>query len=204
MINMRIGAVVFGLVAMASQGVWAQDVETGEELYMHYCATCHGIGATGQGPMAGVLLVQPTNLKALAGEDGIFPTARVAARIDGRDPLVSHGSPMPVYGPYFEGRDTAIKTHEGQPILTSQPIVDLVAYLRLFRRVERSAADSLNLGLAPGDNHVALAPLSGQGGKVKMLSQHSVQSSGALRLRIERAAAHVFFHDGALLFVPVR
>ena len=57
----------------------------------------------------------------------------VVQRIDGRDPLVSHGSPMPVYGPYFEGQDTAIKTDVGQPILTSKPIADLVAYLKTLQ-----------------------------------------------------------------------
>ena len=129
----KLKVVSMALVVAASQAAWAQDTETGAELYQHYCATCHGIEATGHGPMAGVLIIQPTNLKTLAGEDGIFPTARVVARIDGRDPLVSHGSPMPVYGPYFEGQDTAIKTPEGQPILTSQPIVDLVAYLETLQ-----------------------------------------------------------------------
>lgn len=83
--------------------------------------------------MAGVLLMKPANLKALSGEDGQFPTERVVKRIDGRDPLVSHGSPMPVYGPYFEGNDTAIKTPAGQPILTSKPIADLVAYLETLQ-----------------------------------------------------------------------
>lgn len=111
----------------------AQDVETGAELYQHYCATCHGLDATGHGPMAGVLVIQPTNLKTLADENGVFPTARVVGRIDGRDPLVSHGSPMPVYGPYFEGQDTAIKTPDGQPILTSQPIADLVEFLKTLQ-----------------------------------------------------------------------
>ncbi|WP_193746480.1 cytochrome c [Ruegeria sp. ANG-R] len=116
------------------QSAPAQDAEAGAELYQHYCATCHGLDATGHGPMAGVLVIQPTNLKALADADGVFPTARVVARIDGRDPLVSHGSPMPVYGPYFEGNDTAIKTPEGQPILTSKPIADLVAYLKTLQQ----------------------------------------------------------------------
>jgi cytochrome c len=125
-------AVSIGLLALASQA-GAQDVETGAELYQHYCATCHGIDATGHGPMAGVLIIQPVDLTKLAGEDGVFPTARVVARIDGRDPLVSHGSPMPVYGPYFDGQDTSMKTPEGQPILTSQPIVDLVAYLQTLQ-----------------------------------------------------------------------
>lgn len=113
--------------------VWAQDVQTGAELFRHYCATCHGIDAMGQGPMAGVLIIQPTDLTALNDADGVFPLARVIGRIDGRDPLVSHGSPMPVYGPYFDGQDTAIKTPEGQPILTSQPIVDLVEYLKTLQ-----------------------------------------------------------------------
>ena len=113
--------------------VAAQDVDTGAELYQHYCATCHGIDATGHGPMAGILVIQPVGLTKLAGEDGVFPTARVVARIDGRDPLVSHGSPMPVYGPYFDGQDTSMKTPEGQPILTSQPIVDLIAYLETLQ-----------------------------------------------------------------------
>nr|WP_245709701.1 cytochrome c [Ruegeria halocynthiae] len=113
--------------------VSAQNAETGAKLYQHYCATCHGLGATGHGPMAGVLVIQPTNLKSLADADGVFPTARVVARIDGREPLVSHGSPMPVYGPYFEGNDTAIKTPDGQPILTSKPIADLVAFLKTLQ-----------------------------------------------------------------------
>lgn len=134
MFKATIGMLVLGVSASAAQAAWAQDAATGEELYLHYCATCHGIDATGQGPMASVLVVQPSDLTALSGESGVFPTARVVARIDGRDPLVSHGSPMPVYGPYFDGQDTSMKTPEGQPILTSQPIVDLVAYLETVQR----------------------------------------------------------------------
>ncbi|MEX0316847.1 MAG: cytochrome c [Ruegeria sp.] len=129
----------FGLAGLAACALLAlpasaQDVERGEGLYFHHCAACHGREATGHGPMAGVLIIQPVDLTALTGEDGVFPTERVVKRIDGRDPLVSHGSPMPVYGPYFEGRDTAIKTPAGQPILTSEPIVDLVAYLQTLQR----------------------------------------------------------------------
>ncbi|MCL6283151.1 cytochrome c [Ruegeria sp. 2012CJ41-6] len=110
----------------------AQDAENGEALYVKHCATCHGIDATGQGPMAGVLMIKPADLSALS-KDGVFPTERVVRRIDGRDPLVSHGSPMPVYGDFFEGEDKATKTPSGQPILTSAPIVDLLAYLETLQ-----------------------------------------------------------------------
>ena len=118
-------------LACAAFPVAAQDAESGAEIYREHCATCHGIEESGQGPMAGVLLVQPVDLtKLTAGNDGVFPTERVVKRIDGRDPLVSHGSPMPVYGDFFEGRSVMLKTDAGQPIATSRPVSDLVAYLR--------------------------------------------------------------------------
>jgi hypothetical protein len=87
------------------------------------------------GPMQPVLVVPPTDLTRLnAGNDGEFPLVRVIKRIDGRDPLVSHGSQMPIYGDYFEGQDTAMQTSSGQPIMTSQPVKELVTYLKTLQR----------------------------------------------------------------------
>jgi hypothetical protein len=84
--------------------------------------------------MAPVLLVQPADLTTIIKRhDGVFPLERVTARIDGRDPLVSHGSDMPIYGEFFEGRDVTLKTEAGQPLMTSQPIADLVAWLRTIQ-----------------------------------------------------------------------
>ena len=121
-------AFILGLsLAAAAQ---AQDAGIGAELYVKHCATCHGLDATGQGPMAPALVVQPSDLTSLTqGDTGGFPMLRVVRRIDGREPLVSHGSAMPVYGEFFEGDDTALKTTSGQPILVSRAIADLVAYL---------------------------------------------------------------------------
>lgn len=80
--------------------------------------------------MAPILLLKPTNLRRLSAfNDGIFPTARVVMRIDSRDPLIAHGSMMPVYGHVFDGDDTALKAETGQPIMTSRLIADLVVYL---------------------------------------------------------------------------
>ncbi|MBO9449342.1 c-type cytochrome [Tropicibacter sp. R16_0] len=125
-------AVLSLVLGLAAGAAMAQDAEMGEALYLKHCATCHGIEATGQGPMAGILVIKPVDLTQLE-QGGIFPVERVAKRIDGRDALVSHGSPMPVYGDFFEGRDVAIKTHTGQPLMTSQPIVDLIAYMRTLQ-----------------------------------------------------------------------
>ncbi|WP_400086709.1 c-type cytochrome [Yoonia sp. R78084] len=130
---MRIFPVILAL-GLASP-VAAQDAMQGEALFGFYCATCHGNAATGNGPMSPSLVVAPSNLTRLAAENGdVFPTARVIMRIDGRDPLVSHGSMMPVYGDFFEGTDVATKAETGQPIMTSQPIVDLLAYLQSLQQ----------------------------------------------------------------------
>lgn len=109
----------------------AQDAQIGQDLYLKHCATCHGINADGQGPMGPALVVQPKDLTLLTAEnDGTFPLMRVVRRIDGREPLVSHGSAMPVYGEFFQGDDTALKTASGQPVLVGRAIADLVAYLQ--------------------------------------------------------------------------
>ncbi len=123
--RMMLLAVFIGTSAMA------QDISEGERLFHHRCATCHGLGADGTGPMAPVLLLQPTDLTQLQREsDGEFPLERVVWRIEGRDPLVSHGSSMPVYGDFFEGKDITLDTSFGQPIMTSQPIADLISWLQ--------------------------------------------------------------------------
>lgn len=104
----------------------------GQADYERYCASCHGIKGTGQGPMRPVLSLAPTDLTALsAGNDGAFPLERVVKRIDGRDPLVAHGSPMPVYGTFFDsGKGVTLEAPGGEKIMTTQPVADLVTYIR--------------------------------------------------------------------------
>lgn len=124
------------LAALMTTPAHAQDTSEGGMLFRNYCATCHGLTGEGDGPMGPALLLQPTDLTALQSENGgDFPLVRVIKRIDGRDPLVGHGSPMPVFGPFFEGgRDVALKTNAGQPILTSQPVAEIVAWLRTIQK----------------------------------------------------------------------
>ena len=109
----------------------AQDADQGGMLYGWYCASCHGAAADGAGPMAPVLLVQPTDLRKLTAQaGGTFPLIRVARRIDGGDPLVSHGSAMPVYGPLFAGAQVALPSATGQPVLMDRAVADLILYLQ--------------------------------------------------------------------------
>ncbi|PTX55405.1 cytochrome c [Litoreibacter ponti] len=123
------------LAALCMTPATAQNIEAGAEYFSQYCVACHGTEARGDGPMAQVMIIRPTDLTILAGEnDGVFPRAWAIRRIDGTDPLVSHGSPMPVYGPFFEGEGVTIPGEDGVLIMTSQPVVDLIGYLESIQQ----------------------------------------------------------------------
>lgn len=128
----RLSIIAALAMTLSPHMVAAQDADVGRAHYHAHCATCHGLEGAGDGPMAGVLLVPPSDLTTLsARHGGAFPTERVVKRIDGREPLISHGSPMPVFGDYFERRfDVPLTLVTGEKLWTSQPVLDLVAYLR--------------------------------------------------------------------------
>jgi mono/diheme cytochrome c family protein len=129
-------ALTFALLALGGAAA-AQDLAEGEALYATFCATCHGPGAQGDGPTAEIMTIAPTDLTRLAAvNEGSFPHARVVMQIDGRGLIAAHGVPMPLFGPFFQGEDAALKTDAGQPILTSRPIVDLVSYLQSIQVTE--------------------------------------------------------------------
>ena len=121
-------ALFFGLLLAPA---FAGESADGQEIYRDHCAVCHGLDAKGEGPMAPAMMIKPRNLTELSKDnEGVFPLVRVIKRIDGREELVSHGSPMPVYGQFFEGESELLKTEAGQPIYTSKPVVALVEWLK--------------------------------------------------------------------------
>jgi len=76
----------------------------GPDLYIAYCASCHGTDARGNGPMARYLKVPPSDLTRIAAHSGgVFPLERVTRIIAGEEALPSgHGTrDMPVWGPIF-------------------------------------------------------------------------------------------------------
>lgn len=76
----------------------------GHDLYRSYCATCHGAEAKGDGPLAEVLTVPPSDLTQISAENGgVFPAERTHKIIDGREKVPGHGSrDMPAWGDAFE------------------------------------------------------------------------------------------------------
>lgn len=76
---------------------------TGRELYVAYCASCHGIEGRGDGPAAEALRMRPADLTALSrNSGGQFPALRVRRLLGGLEGLPAHGGKrMPVWGPVF-------------------------------------------------------------------------------------------------------
>lgn len=76
----------------------------GPDLYKAYCASCHGVDAKGNGPMAGALKARPSDLTRIAiRNNGMFPMQRMQQVIAGEELKPGgHGSrDMPVWGPIF-------------------------------------------------------------------------------------------------------
>ena len=79
----------------------------GKQTYLHYCASCHGADARGDGPVAHILKTPPADLTTLAKRhDGKFPYDYVSDVLLFGTRFAAHGSSdMPVWGPVFGSLD---------------------------------------------------------------------------------------------------
>lgn len=74
---------------------------SGQQMYVNYCAPCHGVDGRGHGPVAPALKLQPTDLTVLTkNNNGKYPDTHVVSVLQGGSTLPAHGtSIMPVWGP---------------------------------------------------------------------------------------------------------
>lgn len=136
-----LAVVVVSLAALAAlaalPSAWGQAEQrvysafNGKVSYKIYCMNCHGVSGRGDGYLADSLKSKSTDLTALAeGNGGVYPADRVAASIDGREQVKSHGMrEMPVWGDAFLWpEDNAERQAE-----VRQKIGDLVEYVRTLQ-----------------------------------------------------------------------
>jgi len=116
----RLGPIVLGFVTLvAPASLSAQQAspptldrpsaENGAQLYKTWCATCHGLSAQGNGPLAPMMKQPVPDLTQVAARNGgVFPSARVRRIVDGRE-VASHGDrDMPVWGTAFRSSKEAL------------------------------------------------------------------------------------------------
>jgi mono/diheme cytochrome c family protein len=70
----------------------------GAKIFRSYCASCHGVNGSGDGPVAAALRTKVPALTTLARRNhGAFPAARVRRIIAGDEDHAAHGSrEMPI------------------------------------------------------------------------------------------------------------
>ena len=147
--TLRLVAVVLAVVAtsVAERTSSAQfaaatlDDYSGAELFERFCASCHGEGARGNGPVAGTLNVAVPDLTAIEMRYGEFPATLVRDVIDGRGiDMRAHGTrAMPVWGYEFwveEGGDVVAQKS------VREAINKLVEFLRSLQRGEGAERDA--------------------------------------------------------------
>lgn len=94
---------------------------SGTQMYVNFCAPCHGLDGKGNGPIAPALKEQPPDLSVLTRNNGgKFPATRVASVLHFGLPNPAHGTAqMPIWGPMF-----------GDPNQSTLRISNLVDYVR--------------------------------------------------------------------------
>ncbi len=114
----------------------AETPPTGEILYLRHCASCHGLGGGGDGPVAASLSRSPADLTALSERNGgRFDEAGIMQIIDGRREVVEHGTrEMPVWGELFE-RELEGERHGSYVAMLH--VRSLTDYLRSLQRAPR-------------------------------------------------------------------
>jgi len=76
---------------------------SGKEMFLSYCAACHGKSGKGDGPAASALKQPPADLTTLAKRNGgKYPSDLVTSVLRGQARLAAHGDQeMPIWGQVF-------------------------------------------------------------------------------------------------------
>jgi mono/diheme cytochrome c family protein len=123
------------LTAVLALSACARDTAadaSGRDMYLRYCASCHGPEGRGDGPLAGSLAKPPADLTQLAKRnEGVYDERAVMATIDGRRQVAAHGTrDMPVWGAIFEEEGRGEPYPAYHSLLQSRLLVDYLATLQ--------------------------------------------------------------------------
>jgi mono/diheme cytochrome c family protein len=101
---------------------------SGEQMYMSYCAACHGKTGKGDGPAASALKVTPPDLTLLAKKNhGEYPSAHVNHVLLSGTGVPAHGTKeMPVWGPLFASLHGRIS---GNDAMVQLRVANLTKYI---------------------------------------------------------------------------
>ncbi len=103
------------------------SLDSGKEMFLHYCAACHGPTGKGDGPAASSFKKAPRDLTKLAHDNGgKYPSMHVQATLSLEECCVHGSKVMPVWGPVL----SSISSNEGEKQLR---IANLVKYIETLQ-----------------------------------------------------------------------
>ena len=146
-ISLTLIAALLVVVAAPVATASAQEAETamqtvkvfkGKVTYRIYCSNCHGESGQGDGNLAELLSVKPSDLTAISVKnDGKFPTEMITQLVDGRETVKGHGlKEMPVWGDAFQKSLQPSWTEETDDERARRKIDEVVAFVGSIQELE--------------------------------------------------------------------
>lgn len=113
----------------------AEERDLGRHVYDLACAKCHGQSGDGDGPLAAILTVRPSDLTTLtARNEGRFPLLQVIHVIDGRSGVRGHEGPMPPFGALYQDFEAQRIGDYAATLATRGRMLALARYLESLQR----------------------------------------------------------------------
>jgi len=130
--------IVIPLISTAQQtqvktvAIKPTNPESGKEMYIQYCAACHGLTGRGDGPAAPAMKAEVTDLTKLSKKNGgVYPGIRIGSVIQFNIPVVAHGTKdMPVWGRAFESLSEGNPTKRAEANARVKNITDYLETLQ--------------------------------------------------------------------------
>ncbi|OSQ42469.1 c-type cytochrome [Marivita geojedonensis] len=110
------------------------EVNEGRDLFMAFCADCHGVTGRGEGPMGRSMDPVPADLTLLSARNGgELPESDILSKIDGYAHGGTTGPSMPQFGDFLGGDPLPYDTGDGVLTPTPRKLVALIEYLETIQ-----------------------------------------------------------------------
>lgn len=127
---------VLGLTLAAACNPVEVDRETGRDLYLANCASCHGASGRGDGPLAADLPRPPADLTRRPDIGEPFPEAHIMAYVHGYSRRDAPDEVMPEFAGKLQGETVLYDIGDGIPTPTPLPLVLVAEYVRSLQTDE--------------------------------------------------------------------
>lgn len=123
--------------ALASRAATEEQITLGRDLYLTYCAACHGRDGKGSIQPKGTGQTKPADLTKVAKRrGGVWPMLEVMSIIDGYTKTTNPRPGMPVIAALTEGPQTVFDSGNGRSLAVPERLLAVAKYLEIIQSPE--------------------------------------------------------------------